>query len=433
MDLWTATKAGDFERVRYLVEDLDADINAKNEFNAIPLFYACLCGHTELVKYFLGKGAILESGTFEGERCYYAALTPEITDILKNFKAKPKPINMLVEHLRTLQSTPQFHDVEFIIENKSIPVHRFLLACRSPYLCNKLRTQWLERNKIVLKHLLIRYEAFDALMQFIYTGSVNIDTDHVDAFLALLKQCQFMDLRKRVDFENNNREDQSDRLIINASEQEIENTLVSDLRVLWKTIVVGERDEYADVVINVEDASFQCHRALLIARSEYFRGLFSGHFKETTDSTTNVVIKDMNTQVFVKVLEFVYTNNVEDMEDYELGLNIMTAADRFLMTGLKHLCVLFLCRQVNMDNVYDILYAAEIFGSYRLSETCLALLAENIHELWESEDFIEYLRGCPLELQKRVKNSIEEYLVHYGQTPRWEQIEQQFDALVLKQ
>ncbi len=38
------------------------------------------------MKYFLGRGAVLDAGTFESERCYYAALTPEITEILRNYK-----------------------------------------------------------------------------------------------------------------------------------------------------------------------------------------------------------------------------------------------------------------------------------------------------------------------------------------------------------
>lgn len=85
-----------------MVEVKDVDINEKNEFDAIPLFYACLCGHKgffiiylfiffnfyfiELVEYFLNKGAILDPNTYEGWRCYYAALTDEIHEILKNYK-----------------------------------------------------------------------------------------------------------------------------------------------------------------------------------------------------------------------------------------------------------------------------------------------------------------------------------------------------------
>ncbi len=69
-----------------------------------PLFYACLAGHEEIVRYLLEKGTNLhiakwvillilsetmwlgarcEAGTFDGERCMYAALTREIKMLLK--------------------------------------------------------------------------------------------------------------------------------------------------------------------------------------------------------------------------------------------------------------------------------------------------------------------------------------------------------------
>jgi hypothetical protein len=82
--------------------------------------------------------------------------------------------------------------------------------------------------------------------------------------------------------------------------------------------LLGDKDDYTDVTIIVEDASFQCHRALLISRSEYFRGVLSGHFKETTEATPTIVIKDIPKEIFIKVLEFVYTNTVLDIQDCEL-------------------------------------------------------------------------------------------------------------------
>ena len=45
MDIYCAARAGDLERVKYLCEVEDVDLNKKNEFDSIPLFYACLCGH----------------------------------------------------------------------------------------------------------------------------------------------------------------------------------------------------------------------------------------------------------------------------------------------------------------------------------------------------------------------------------------------------
>jgi ankyrin repeat protein len=69
-NIFSACKAGDLFRVRVLIEEHDVDVNRKDEFDSIPLFYACLCGHANIVKYLLDRGARLDAGTFEGARCF---------------------------------------------------------------------------------------------------------------------------------------------------------------------------------------------------------------------------------------------------------------------------------------------------------------------------------------------------------------------------
>lgn len=49
-------------------------------------YYACLCGHTDIVKYLLANGARCEANTFDGERCLYGALTDQIRKVLLNYK-----------------------------------------------------------------------------------------------------------------------------------------------------------------------------------------------------------------------------------------------------------------------------------------------------------------------------------------------------------
>lgn len=49
-------------------------------------YYACLCGHTEVVEYLLESGARCEANTFDGERCVYGALDDVIRQILLNYK-----------------------------------------------------------------------------------------------------------------------------------------------------------------------------------------------------------------------------------------------------------------------------------------------------------------------------------------------------------
>jgi len=51
-DLHTSSKAGDILRVKYLVEQLDVDVNERDEQDSSPLFYACLCGHVGMFLHF---------------------------------------------------------------------------------------------------------------------------------------------------------------------------------------------------------------------------------------------------------------------------------------------------------------------------------------------------------------------------------------------
>jgi ankyrin repeat protein len=48
-DLHTSAKAGDILRVKYLVEQLDVDVNERDIHDSSPLFYACLCGHAGML------------------------------------------------------------------------------------------------------------------------------------------------------------------------------------------------------------------------------------------------------------------------------------------------------------------------------------------------------------------------------------------------
>lgn len=83
-------------------------MNIRDKWDSTPLYYACLCGHEEMVKYLLdnGKeircnqcdfkglfllfkfklGAKCDLQSFDGERCQYGALTNKIRDILREYK-----------------------------------------------------------------------------------------------------------------------------------------------------------------------------------------------------------------------------------------------------------------------------------------------------------------------------------------------------------
>lgn len=57
----------------------------KKELINISRYYACLCGHHEVVSYLLENGARCDASTFDGERCIYGALNDEIRKTLQKY------------------------------------------------------------------------------------------------------------------------------------------------------------------------------------------------------------------------------------------------------------------------------------------------------------------------------------------------------------
>ena len=75
-DLFQSCKKGDLNRVKYellstdchnkvitylfaireLVEQKEVELNVRDKWDSTPLYYACLCGHTNLVRYLLKSG-----------------------------------------------------------------------------------------------------------------------------------------------------------------------------------------------------------------------------------------------------------------------------------------------------------------------------------------------------------------------------------------
>ena len=50
-DIYHAARVGDLERIKHLVEDEEVDVNRRDRWDSVPLYYACLAGDIRLKRF----------------------------------------------------------------------------------------------------------------------------------------------------------------------------------------------------------------------------------------------------------------------------------------------------------------------------------------------------------------------------------------------
>jgi speckle-type POZ protein len=145
-----------------------------------------------------------------------------------------------------------------------------------------------------------------------------------------------------------------------------------------------ESKERTDVTFQVSGETICAHRCLLAARSAVFRAEFFGPMKKDTASDV-IRIDDIEARVFKLLLTFIYTDTVPMMKKRKQGerndgdVNVMwqqllVAADRYGVQGLRLVCERRLGSYINTNTVATILALAEQHHCRRLKEECLDFL-----------------------------------------------------------
>nr|XP_034962356.1 ankyrin repeat and BTB/POZ domain-containing protein 1 isoform X2 [Zootoca vivipara] len=356
-DLFTSCKKGDVFRVRYLLEQRDVEINVRDKWDSTPLYYACLCGHEELVRYLLANGAKCEANTFDGERCLYGALSDAIRRVLKEYKqitAKCMKRDYYDVFLQRLLEQGYQSDIVFIVHGKSFCAHRCILGARSAYFAEMFETKWKGKNIIALKHPLINPAAFGSLLQYLYTGRLDIDVEYVSDCKRLAKQCRLQDL-------------------------------IEDLETKCKKVheFVSSKPGTCVKVLTIEppgNSRLQEDLALL-ADCALPAELRVGFGELPFDSTDNF---SSCPDVCFRVAEYNFLcHKLSPDNAYE----VLCVADMYLLPGLKRLCGRTLAQVLDEESVVSIWKIAKLFQLTRLEDQCTEYMAKIIEKLVEFEEF----------------------------------------------
>jgi speckle-type POZ protein len=124
--------------------------------------------------------------------------------------------------------------------------------------------------------------------------------------------------------------------------------------------------QFGDAVLSCGGREFQCHRAILAARSTVFQAMFSNDMEERQNS--KVTIPDIEPEVMAEMLGFVYTYHTlpGTLGFKHMAAGLLAAADKYDLARLKVMCEEALARGLTVENVANVLMLADLHSAEQL-------------------------------------------------------------------
>ena len=159
--------------------------------------------------------------------------------------------------------------------------------------------------------------------------------------------------------------------------------LVSDMQRMLRN------DDLCDVAFSVGEEIIRANKAILSARSEFFMAMFFSGMRESQKGVGGVekpiVIEGISSDVFKRILEFLYTDTVGEGGYIEL----LIASERFFLGRLKSICELNIRNIISVGNCVEIFMAAHLHNALDLKEVALAFIVGNLNSVKMTENFKE--------------------------------------------
>lgn len=397
-ELCYACRVGDTENVDRLAST-GVNLNAVDEFDNSPLFLASLCGHEEVVKLLLERGAVCDRDRYEGARCIYGALTDSIRDILLQYDiSKAVDLNQpFVMHISSLlrESSYQTHDVcVSSLGNKlndRLHLHKFILSARSPGFIEQLNLNWSEKHRIEVPSS-ISMTILDIVSKFVYLVPVlhEIDTKDMGALIDLSNLWgmpelgDFLDHVRHVvdpsekstmmaEYQYKITERAREQLCCFVNDNILQNTVDVSANMPFESRTLSNMfnsSAFPDIAVLVENSKkmkrlYPCHLAIL-NRSNYFKIMFDLPLAESSTYKQSKSLHDSSKspelpvisfpscefEVAEIVLRYLYYDASEI--PWEYAMDVLLIADHLLEDRMKSMAAVVITQSNDILSVYSI-------------------------------------------------------------------------------
>ena len=154
------------------------------------------------------------------------------------------------------------------------------------------------------------------------------------------------------------------------------SALVNDMKRLML------REDMSDVSFLGEGKEVLANRAILAVRSEYFDVMLYGGMRESRKDEkgeiTPIELPDVSHAVFMKVIEYLYTDNVSELT-WDLSVPLLIASEQFMLDRLKALCEDYIRKEITVDNVIGVLIACHQHNAIGLKDIAMEFIIMNLN------------------------------------------------------
>eukprot|EP00761_Pharyngomonas_kirbyi_P003194 gb/GECH01003198.1/.p1 GENE.gb/GECH01003198.1/~~gb/GECH01003198.1/.p1 ORF type:complete len:270 (+),score=71.40 gb/GECH01003198.1/:1-810(+) len=247
--------------------------------------------------------------------------------------------------------------------NDSFNSHRCVISARCPELFNDLKEKLVKKdNHYEYTVEGVDFDVFKDFVKYMYTDKVDVEYKGENSTLTDEKKDAIQQLKVLAEKYKLDRLAKLCEHKLGESVEVPESTLTKD----FGRIFNNNEDGTADVTLVVDDVKIPAHRAFLSTRCGYFKGMFESGMEEAQKNEIN--IPDASPEAFKKLVEYIYTDTVQDMGNH--ALELFGLANRFTLKHLESLCEESIRESVDESNVEEVLKVAELFDSKSLKQFC---------------------------------------------------------------
>lgn len=435
-ELCYACRTGDVENVDRLIS-YGVNLHQVDKFDNSPLFLASLCGHEEVVKLLLQRGAVCDRDRYEGARCIYGALTDSIRDILLSYDiSKAVDVNQpFAAHISSLfTETDSFSTKDLFSvapDGTRLSAHAFMLLSRSEAFYNLLlrlnESQYNDFNSGGGGEF--AGDILNLLMRYVYLVPVlhEIKPSQFSALIKLAKLTNFPLLAEFLDRASHTTDPTKKSSLMIDYQYKLTELARDQLKVFVDAYVIN-----SSVTLNVEDCTegiereieielsndtltrsfpdvmllvrngegairlYPCHLAMLI-RADYFKSFLSTSFREAVGyvqrGKSPSLIGDRNKYLVIslpacdfQVAEVMIRYLYYDMSDIppDHAADIIKLGDFILDERLKRIAAAVIAQSYNVTDfhtVFEMLYLGWRTNVERLEQYAAKYIANNLGKL----------------------------------------------------